>query len=204
MKKELVSLVRSRRRAFTLIELLISCAILAMIVAGIWFLIVHSRRNSRITGAKQILEQEIRLIIDHLNKDLSSAVKGSFVSDFDPDNPRTGDSWELNFEVTEGADNEAGEVSYYYEDGTLSRSGSAGERVLSEHLTECLLEPKNEADEGAGEGPFKGKVSVNLEGKIIPYSPHEGVIFNQGSTVVMRQLYFQDKRWRSTINPSDP
>lgn len=197
----MVSLVRSGKRAFTLIELLICCAILAMIVAGIWYLIVHSRRNSRITGAKQILEQEIRLILDHLNKDLSTAVKGSFVSDFDPDNPRTDDSWELHFEVTVGAENEAGEVSYYYEDGTLSRDGASGERVLSENLTECSLEPKNEAEEGGGEGPFKGKVSVNLEGKIIPYAPHEGITFNQGSTVVIRQLYFQDKRWRSTVNP---
>ncbi|MDP7422855.1 MAG: prepilin-type N-terminal cleavage/methylation domain-containing protein [bacterium] len=198
----------SKRRAFTLIELLISCAILAFVVAGIWYIIIHSRRNARITSAKHRLEQEIRLILDHLNMDLSAGIKGSFDEDFVEGTERSGESWDLRFEVTQGADNEAGEVIYTFKENILVRSGqSSGDRYLSRNLTECSLVPEisiTGGGTGAPPEPFKGKVSITVAGKIIPYSQHEGVEFNEGTTVVIRELARQDKRWKSTINTTSP
>lgn len=184
-----------RRRGFTLIEVMVSIALFALVLGVTMNLWNQAQRNMAMTTTRQILQHDSRLIIQMMTADLKAVKANTFKTTAEP--------LSMEFERF-SADEKAMEgeklstertvaVKYKFLKPILHRELSGkGPRTLSGHVEAITVAKKALSAEEAEANPQQSArvdVAVTLKMRV-PGSKKE-LIHTERTSVIMRDDYYQ-------------
>lgn len=191
---------KKMNRAFTVIELMMAISILSVVFILGFNIFNQTAKRSKETDRKNILMQEVRLLMNHLKQDIKSC-RGNH-EDYITDNQLStppiaqfpGSSpWEWRIYVD---DDENKKVTYTLNGTEVSRSTGEKDKILAKHITKLELGPDDETDIKKA-SIIRIVIDAEYEGDSIA----QPIVYSQKSVSVISDLSSKaaNKNWKSNF-----
>jgi prepilin-type N-terminal cleavage/methylation domain-containing protein len=199
-------MIRRKSSGFTLVEMMVAVFISTIVLTAIYGVWIRVHRQIGRSHAKQTLQNELRAIANHMEKDFKAIKEGTYEAppgEQSPDGTKLKITFERFTETEEGkiAQDSTEEVEYHLRNGLLTRTTDTSRKILSVNLdsiivTKAVDEASLEAtDLESTDEDFKAareaKLDIAISGKKrIPGSINE-VYQIERTSLVMRDEYYK-------------